>query len=341
MTYQTPESRSADITAVLEALDGCETAVLTTHINSDGDGVGSEVALAAWLRARGTQAHIVNPTPVPKSLAFVVPDESWVLDPAAPATQDLCEEADVAVVLDTGEVPRIGRVKPLIERLPTVVVDHHPRGDQPIQGVSFRDATACATGELVFDIILAAGGPWPSDADPAMYVAILTDTGSFRFSNSNPASHNIAAELVRRGVSPEVMYRRVYGSSPHRRLMLLRSALGELEVDSESGVAWMTVPSEDYQRLGATADDIEGLVDYPRTVEGIEVGLLFRSTAKGGIKVSFRSNGNVDVNALARRFGGGGHVRASGALVEGGLEQVRSDVVAATITAVELLGSEG
>ena len=103
----------------------------------------------------------------------------------------------------------------------------------------------------------------------------------------------------------------------------------------------MTVPPEEYDRLGATADDLEGLVDYPRSVEGVEVGLLFRQTTKGGIKVSFRSNGGVDVNELARRFGGGGHVRASGALVQGALEQVRSEVVAATIAAVELLDAEG
>ena len=341
MTYQTPESRSTGVDAVLEALDGRERVILTTHINSDGDGLGSQVALAAWLRARGTEAFIVNPTPVPKSLRFVVPDESWVVDAGTSRAGDLCAGADVAVVLDTGEVPRIGRVKPLIDGLPTVVIDHHPLGDQPIEGVSLRDSTACATGELVFDIILAAGGPWPAAADPAMYVAILTDTGSFRFSNSTPASHDIAAELVRRGVSPEEMYRRVYGSSPHRRLRLLQSSLGELEIVPESRVAWMTVPTEEYDRLGATADDLEGLVDYPRSVEGVEVGLLFRRTTRGGIKVSFRSNGGVDVNELARRFGGGGHVRASGALVQGALEQVRSEVVAATIAAVELLDAEG
>ena len=340
MAYQTPTSRSSDVAAVLDALEGREMAILTTHINSDGDGLGSEIALASWLRARGTQAYIVNPTPVPKSLAFVVPDEAWVVDPGDPATRDLCDSADAAVVLDTGEVPRIGRVRPLIEGLATVVVDHHPAGDQPIPGVSFRDPTACATGELVFDIILATGGPWPSSSDLALYVAILTDTGSFRFSNSTPASHDIAADLVRRGVNPEVAYRRVYGSSPHRRLRLLQSALGELEVDAESRVAWMTIPSEAYERLGATADDIEGLVDYPREVEGVEVGLLFRSVTKGGIKVSFRSNGEVDVNELARRFGGGGHVRASGARIEGELERVRGDVVAATIAAVELLDGE-
>jgi phosphoesterase RecJ-like protein len=341
MTYRTPESRSKDIDAVLEALQGCETAVLTTHINSDGDGLGSEVALAAWLREKGTEAFIVNPTSVPTSLDFLVPDPAWVLDAGSSKAVEMCAAADVAVVLDTGEVSRIGRVKPLINGIPTVVVDHHPRGDQAIGGVSFRDSTACATGELVYDIILAGGGPWSPEGDLAMYVAILTDTGSFRFSNVTPASHSVVAELIRRGVRPEEAYRRVYGTAPHRRLMLLRSTLGELEIAPEGGVAWMTVPSDEYDRLGATTDDLEGLVDYPRSVDGVEVGLLFRTTAKGGTKISFRSNGDVDVNQLARRFGGGGHVRASGALVDGSLEDVRNEVVTATIAAVGLLDAKG
>ena len=336
MTHQTPESRHSAVEAVLEALKGVETAILTTHLNSDGDGIGSQVALAAWLRALGTEAYMVNPTPVPESLHFVVPDHSWVVDPSSPEGRQLCDSADVAVVLDTGEVPRIGRVKPLIDGLATIVIDHHPPGDRPIGGVSFRDSTACATGELVFDVMSGAGGPWPAAADLAIYVAILTDTGSFRFSNTRPASHNIVAELVERGVSPEDTYRRVYGTS-HRRLRLLHSTLKELELDPRSRVAWMTVSSKDYDELGATADDLEGLVDYPRSIEGIEVGLLFRRTTKGGIKVSFRSNGRVDVNELAHRFGGGGHLRASGALVEGALEQVRQEVVSATLAAVEAL----
>ena len=341
MAYQTPEARHAAVAEVLEALDGVKGAILTTHVHADGDAIGSEVALAAWLRAQGVAAHIVNPTPVPQGLRFVVPDASWVVDPSASRARELRARADVAVVLDAGEVPRIGRVMSLIEGLDTIVVDHHPPGDEPIAGVSFRDPSACATGELVFDILRAGCGPWPAEADLALYVAILTDTGSFRFSNSSPASHHIVAELLDRGVSPDDTYRRVYGTFPLRRLRLLREALGELRVDPGRRVAWMTVRPEVHEELGATADDLAGLVDYPRSVEGVEVGLLFRKTARGGIKISFRSNGQVDVNELARRLGGGGHVRAAGALVEGALDQVRADVVATTLEAVERMRSEG
>ena len=336
MTHQTGEARFGAVDSVLTALSGKETAVLTTHINADGDGCGSEIALAAWLRELGTEAFIVNPTPVPQSFRFLVPDESWVVDATSAEAQELCDGADVAVVLDTGEVSRIGRVRPLIDGLPTVVIDHHPAGDRPIEGVSLRDSSASATGELVFDLIHRAGGPWPEIADLGMYVAIMTDTGSFRFSNTTATSLRIAAELVGRGVSPDKTYRRIYGAVPRRRWHLLESSLALLEVDEEAGVAWMTVPADQFDALGAIPDDLEGMVDYPRSVEGVEVGLLFRQIPRKGIKVSFRSNGAVNVNALARRFGGGGHVRAAGALIEGRMDKVRQDVTHATREAVEL-----
>jgi phosphoesterase RecJ-like protein len=340
MKHQTAETRLDAIDSVLTALRNKETAVLTTHINADGDGCGSEIALAAWLRELGTEAFIVNPTPLPPSFEFLVPDESWVVDSRSVKAQELCDGADVAVVLDTGEVPRIGRVRPLIDGLPTVVIDHHPAGDRPIEGVTLRDSSACATGELVFDLIHRAGGPWPPTADPAMYVAILTDTGSFRFSNTTPSSFRIAAELVSRGVSPDETYRRLYGDVPRRRFHLLERSLAFLELDEEAGVAWMTVPADQFDALGAVSDDLEGMVDYPRSLEGVEVGLLFREIPRKGIKVSFRSNGAVNVNALARQFGGGGHVRAAGALIEGPMAQVRENVMHATREAVEVSRSE-
>jgi phosphoesterase RecJ-like protein len=334
MHYRIPDHRREAVAAVREALLASRRAVLTTHLNADGDGAGSEAALTAWLRANGNEAYIVNPTPFPESYRFLLDEDGVCVLPAgSPEAQDACARADLAIVLDTGEIPRIGRVKPMIEELTTVVIDHHPPGDQPIGGVSLRDSDACATGELVFDVILALGGPWPRPAVEGLYVAVLTDTGSFRFSNSTPACHRVVAELIERGADPEALHARVYGAWPLRRLMLLEAALATLELDAAHGIAWMVVPEEAYQRLGAVAEDLEGLVDYPRSLEGVEVGLLFRKTGYG-TKVSFRSNGPVDVNQLARPFGGGGHVRASGALIEGEPAQVVPVVVAATRHAV-------
>jgi phosphoesterase RecJ-like protein len=325
----------------LNALRASRKAVLTTHLNADGDGAGSQVALAAWMRANGSEAFIVNPTPYPDTFRFLMdPETAWVLPAGSTAAQQACDEADLAVVLDTGEVGRIGRVKPMIEHLTTVVVDHHPPGDQPIGGISFRDPEACATGELCFDLVHGGGGPWPRSVVEGLYIAILTDTGSFRFSNSTPGCHRVTAELIERGAEPEHLHRQVYGDAPLRRFQLLREALGTLELDTELGVAWMTVPEDAFQALGATPEDLEGLVDYPRSLQGVGVGLLFRKTTYG-TKISFRSNGPLDVNQLAKRFGGGGHVRASGALVErGALEDVRTRVVEAALEAVRSMGGD-
>ena len=194
----------------------------------------------------------------------------------------------------------------------------------------------CATGELVYDLVLASGGPWPRATQEGIYVGILTDTGSFRFSNATPNAHRISADLIADGVDPEGLHRRVYGATPERRLRLLAEALNTLEVDA-GGVAWMVVPHR-FEGTEPLTEDVEGLVDYPRSVEGVEVGLLFRRTANGGTKISFRSTGAVDVNALARLYGGGGHIKASGALVEGLPSDVIPGVVEATRRAVGAAG---
>ncbi|MCG6954988.1 MAG: bifunctional oligoribonuclease/PAP phosphatase NrnA [Gemmatimonadetes bacterium] len=341
MSYRTPQPRIASVREVRNALLASRRAVLTTHLNADGDGAGCEVALASWLRANGTEAWIVNPTPFPDSFRFLMGDEDWVVDAGSRAAQSLCESADLAVVLDTGEVPRIGRVRSLIRDLPTVVVDHHQPGEQPIGGIALRDPEACATGELLFDVILAAGGPWTPAAIRGMYVAILTDTGSFRFANSSAGSHRVAAELVERGVDPEETYAQVYGAAPVRKYRLLARALATLEVDEEAGVSWMIVPQDAIDELGATQDDLEGMVDVPRGIQGVQVGLLFRRTSTGEVKISFRANGPVDVNELARRFGGGGHIRASGAMVPGPMDRAVEEVVSATRDAVARVMHEG
>jgi bifunctional oligoribonuclease and PAP phosphatase NrnA len=337
-----PEHRRESLAAVIDVLDGARTAVLTTHINSDGDGCGSALAFAAWLRARGTEAFVVCPTPFPAMYRFLVEDPTWIVNARETEAKELCKRADVAVVLDTGEVPRIGRVKPMIDALPKVVIDHHQPGDYPIKGVAIRDPGASATGELVYDFFAHADGPWPEVALNGMYVAILTDTGSFRFSNSTPDAHRVAGDLIARGVDAEKIHRSVYGTYPLRRYRLLEHVLPTLDVSKDGRVAWMTVPREAYDGLGAIPDDLEGAVDIPRGVEGVEVGLLFRSTTGGGTKISFRANGVVDVNKLARHFGGGGHMKAAGALVDGPLDNVREDVIDATRVAVEeTLGAVG
>lgn len=329
MSYRTPDARVASVREVRNALLAARRAVITTHLNADGDGTGCEAALVSWLRANGSEAWIINPTPFPDQFRFLV-EESWVVEASSPLAQDLCDQADLAIVVDTGEVGRIGRVRALIRELQTVVIDHHQPGDQPIGGISLRDPDACATGELVFDVLLSAGGPWPRPALEGMYAAILTDTGSFRFTNATPGCHRVVAELIAKGVDPEAMIDQVYGKAPVRKFRLLEKALATLELDEKWGIAWMVIPQDQFLALGATQDDLEGMVDVPRGVEGAEVGLLFRQTTTGEVKVSLRSNGPVDVNEVAKRFGGGGHIKASGAMVSGPMDKAVETVVQAT-----------
>ncbi len=319
--------RASRLDRVLELLGGAKSVVITTHANADGDGAGSEVALAAFLRARGTEAWIVNPTPFPESCAFLLPDRDWVIPAKGDEARRRCREADLAVVVDTAEVPRIGRVKSLIRELPKVVIDHHPPGGKPIEGVVFRDTAACATGALVFELIDRAGGPWSEVVARALYFAVLTDTGGFRFTNTDPRCLRVAARLVELGAAPEALHRAAYGSFRPRRFELLREALATLTVHESGRMAWMTVPKEAYDRLGATVEDLEGFVDVPRDIAGVEVAVLFRTTADGRVKVSLRSRAPVDVNAIAAELGGGGHVRAAAAVVGGALEAVVERVV--------------
>lgn len=301
----------------IDALGAAERIVLTTHVNADGDGVGSQVALAGWLRMRGARVTIVNPTRFPTMFRFLVDDADLVAEAGTAAADRALADSDLLVVLDTAEAGRIGRVAKAVNGRPLVIIDHHVVSANALTGESFVDVTAAATGELVFDLLLGARlpRPWPQQVIEGLYTAIVTDTGSFRFANTTQRAHIVAGDLIAQGVDPELMYRRIYATVPRRRLELLRHALQTLEVDAEQPITWITIEHDVMKRLGTTSDDLEGIVEHARSVEGTEVAILFRETADGATKVSLRSAGVADVNAVARQFGGGGHVKAAGALI--------------------------
>ena len=333
--YRTPAQRVRDVEAVVDRIRRADQVVLTTHINADGDGAGCQAALAHWLDREGIRTWILNPTPFPESYRFLLPRRAGVVAASAPEAEGVCYQADLGIVVDTSDKGRLGRVKPLFDPLPKVVIDHHPESRKPIEGLTLVDPEAAAAGELVYDLFLAGADQVTAEMAEALYVAILTDTGSFRFANASAACFRMAGDLVERGARPDQLHRRVYGSPPLRSYHLLRAALGTLEVDEAAGVGWMTVPPGDYRRLDAEPADLEGFVDYPRTIQGVDVGILLRELDDGTVKISFRSNEDVDVNAVARRFGGGGHARAAGAVVEGSLGQVRQAAVQAAVEAAQ------
>ncbi|HEX6560319.1 MAG TPA: bifunctional oligoribonuclease/PAP phosphatase NrnA [Longimicrobiales bacterium] len=330
-----PESRVKPLRGLLDGLLGAQRLVLITHVNADGDGAGSEAAVAWWLRSLGKTVHITNPTPFPQSFRFLAGDD-LVLDHTDAGAAAAIRAADLVFVLDTGEPKRLGRHSDAALTRPIAVLDHHPAAVQALSGTVVLDPSACATGELVYDLFCVAGytGDWPQPVSEAIYTAITTDTGSFRFSNTTPRAHAIAGEMIRRGVDPEIMYRRLFGTVPMRRISLLRAALDSLEADRELPLTWITISRDVMNESGASSEDLEGVVDYARSIEGTELAILFRETSDGATKISFRSTGEMDVNALARQFGGGGHVKAAGALISDPLARARERVLAAARAAL-------
>ena len=232
-------------------------------------------------------------------------------------------------MLDIADVKRLGVLTDAVRALaiPKRTIDHHIPSDEPPGPVIVSDTSACATGELIYDLSEVLDLEIGREAARGMYVAILTDTGSFRFSNTSPRCHAIAATLLARGLDPEEFYRRIYASAPLGKLKLLGEALETLEADEASGVSWISVPADALERFQVSGEDLDGIVEHARSVAGTRIALFFRDLGHGKIKVSFRSTGDVDVNRLARQFGGGGHAKAAGALITGSLEDVRRRVV--------------
>ncbi|MFI5231882.1 MAG: bifunctional oligoribonuclease/PAP phosphatase NrnA [Gemmatimonadales bacterium] len=323
-----PAQRGADIKRLASELQRGQTIALSTHINADGDGCGSEAALARLLQQMGMTAQIVNPTPWPSMFDFLLGDD--VHDRSAAGAGAL-EHADRLVVLDISDVKRLGTLAPAVRALktPPLVIDHHLPGEEPPGVIRVTDVVACATGELVYDFAATLGLEITPAIATALYVALLTDTGGFRFSNTSPRCHAIAARLLAAGVDPEEMYRRIYASVPRGRLRLLRDALDTLEVDEAKGLAWVSIAAGALEKYDVNSESLDGIAEYPRSVMGVKLALLFRDLGHGKVKISFRSVRGVDANALARQFGGGGHARASGAMVSGTLNDVREKVIAA------------
>ena len=330
-----PAPRRAAALAVWNELAGAGTVALSTHVGADGDGCGSQAALVRILAQRGIAAHIVNPTPWPSMYNFLLGDDVKNRSREGPAA---LKGVDRTIVLDISDVGRLGVLADAFraQTVRSLVIDHHLAGNEPPGEIMLSDVTACATGELVYDFAVTIGATITPAIATSLYAAILTDTGSFRYSNTSPRCHALAAVLLSAGVDPEAMYRDIYASYPIGRLYLIRDALATLDVDAAAGLAWIDIAAGAADRYSVTTEDLDGVAEYPRSIAGTRVAILFRDLGHGKVKVSFRSTGNADVNALARRFGGGGHTKASGALIPGTLDTVRSAVLAA---AREMLGA--
>lgn len=318
-----PASSSASIDDIHNALLGAERVVLTSHIRPDGDAIGSELGVAHFLKALGKEVVVINSDSEPRRLG-------WLLDEHGGELVEKYEEgklsqieafatADVVMVVDTGAAHRLGKVAERVQDAPgkKLLLDHHPDPETWFDLACVR-TEAASTGELVYELI---AGHDPNLIDEniatALYAAIMTDTGSFRYGATRPSTHRVVADLLERGgISPEPIHINIFDQRTRESLRLLSRALETITTHYSGRLASMVITQEILRESGAYFDETEGLINYALGLAGAVAALIFLETPHG-IKVSFRSKGDCEVNGWAAQFGGGGHMNASGAYLRG------------------------
>lgn len=296
------------------------------HISPDGDSIGSTLAMVHALRRAGKQAIGVGVDPVPRNYQFL---PGW--DSLFVPWQDVQGEWDLACFLDCGDMERVGDGLPIVARASrTLNVDHHTTNTVYGQH-NYIDYTAAAVGELAYLLIRELGLPIDQTIATCLYTSIVADTGGFKYDSTRPRTHRIAAELLEAGAQPYEVATALFENESMARMALLAHALATLQVDPTGQIASLYVTREMLEQTGAGDEDVEGLVNYARSVTGVEVGVIFRETTDGRVRVGLRSRRRVDVGAVAFQFGGGGHARASGCGFGGGatMEEVRTKVLSA------------
>jgi len=301
---------------VEKVIEKNHTFILTTHIIPDGDGIGSELALYEFLRSKGKEVTIINPTITPNMYKFLDPEERLIKIYSEKYRKQVIE-SDVIIFLDISTSSRLGKMSSIVEEsnAQKIYFDHHISNGS-ISNVGLIDEDACATGEIIYDLIHRVRTNIDSKIAEYLYIAILTDTGSFRFSNSTPQCHIIAAELLKTGINPRKIYMKVYEHNTWEQAWLFGATLNSIERKLDGKVAVATLWQKDFERTGAKRDDVEGFVDCLDTINGVEGSVLLLELPTQKVKVSLRSKRDIDVNKIAAKFNGGGHMHAAGIQME-------------------------
>ncbi|MCC6906879.1 MAG: bifunctional oligoribonuclease/PAP phosphatase NrnA [Phycisphaerales bacterium] len=304
---------------------------ITTHVKPDGDAIGSTIALARAVERLGKRAEVWYSGPVMDVFKRLIAPTaiSVVAESVQPG-----DEIDLILVTDTGARSQLNELGGWLERHreKICIIDHHIQGDADLSDCRFVRADACAASEIAIDLIDALGVEVDRAIAEPLYLGIATDTGWFRFSNTTAATFRHAARLVQAGIDHAALFRAIEQTDPPSRLRLLARALTSLEIVAAGRVAVLTLRKADYEAAGATPDDSHGFSDLPLSVESVEVACVIAETNGGSVKLSLRSKPGpdaIDVNQVARQFGGGGHARASGAKMDGPMDAARLRVVAA------------
>jgi phosphoesterase RecJ-like protein len=299
--------------------------LLTSHARPDGDSIGSQLAMAFALEALGKQVRIVNADAAPEHYQdFPGMDRIEIADSAS-------ANVDAVIVMECSDLTRTGVAG--LDRAFLINIDHHA-GNRLYGAINWHDESAAACGEMVFDLIRELGVPLSLEIATHVYLAILTDTGSFHHSNITPRTFDICRQTVEAGVNPAAMARRVFDSNSFGKLKLIGALLDSMQLLDEGRLALLYMDDAMLEACGCTNNDTEGLINLPLTAREIQAVVFFKVAPTGEIRVSMRSKYDVDVRQVAGAFGGGGHKNAAGFTVTGSLDEVRPRIVELIVQAI-------
>ena len=315
-----------DYQAILQVFEKHQSFALSTHVNPDGDALGSELALYSFLKDLGKQVKIFNTDTAPKNYRFLP-----FCDAILPATVFHNDFPEVLVVLDAGVLKRIGEylLRSVIPTQVIVNIDHHTAAEH-FGDYNLVETEASSTSEIIYRLIRHHGTSIGKERALCLYTGIMFDTGCFRYSNSTPMAHHIAADLIQEGIAVDEVYRAVYETLPIGTILLLSEVFRTLGTTPDGKIGWLYATQEMFRKTGTTRDDVDGFINHIRSVDTVEVAILVSEQKNGESKASLRSKSSVDVGEIASIFGGGGHQRAAGCEIDAPCEEAIAQLVATT-----------
>jgi phosphoesterase RecJ-like protein len=311
------------INEIIKAINEGHNFLVTAHVRLDGDALGSELAVYLMLKGLGKEAVVYNKDRTPERYQFLPAAHNIVHN-----ISDI-EHYDTCFILDCSDLTRVGDEAEKIRKIKKLInIDHHV-SNNGFCSLKMLDAKASSTGELVFRLMQGMRFKMTKDICTNLYAAIITDTGSFRYSSTTQETFLAAGILVGEGANPQRIAENIYESDSPARLKLLAKALSTLSLDMESRVGSMVVTHKDLLEIGAAWEHTEGFVDIPRTVKGIEVSVLYTQREENHFKLSLRSKAKVNVEKVAKKFGGGGHIHAASCWMKGDIDTIKSQIIEA------------
>jgi len=312
----------AQLDAAVDFIKERDDFLVVSHVQPDGDAISSTLAIAWLLGKLGKRCTLFNEGPVPERLSYLWGSDSILTNASGTAGRAYRH----VIAVDCADFSRVGNAKEQFEDgYELLNIDHHPTNNG-FGLINVLRSDAAATAEILFELIERAGVPLDADVATAIYTGMLTDTGGFRYSNTSPKVLNIASRLIDLGVDGPMLAELLLERMTLQQMLVLQRALSRLTFSEDKRIAWLWVTPEDMAETGAKNEDLEGIVNFPRNVEGVEVGILFKQNGEASVKVSLRSAGKIDVAAVSQQFGGGGHVRAAGCKLAASLEEAIGQV---------------